>query len=444
MGYPVVVKPADRDRGEGVTIDIASDASVREAFEKARRLSRRVLVEKQVPGICHRIFVAGDRVLYVVKRLPKSVIGDGKLTVAELVHTQMPSRANGGSSAPAHISRRSTRGRRDPCRRLRPATIPPAGTFVPLRRIESTEWGGTPEVMTEVMHEENRRIALKAASLMRLNVVGFRPDLYRHSSPLVRKWSRDQRSEFRTQTRNAIRISDRRHRCNADRCLSRQRQASGRVLCRQRESTRCGTWPARRCWHGEGKRCFLSTHTTMLDPSGKPVAMPSAMQALFMRAKALLLDPCVDALLLVVQTDELLYTGLPVDSIDRLHVVDNQLAAWGASRSPLHARAAEMLVRQLASLLHRRRADLNLQHQSTGTAQRRDQAPYRRGRHLPQRSRHLSLGRRIVARTKQRVGTTASLHDAGKLGRGRRQSDRQPDRRGSLIGMPATPEMKTS
>lgn len=84
-GYPVVVKPADRDRGEGVTVDIQSARDVVRAFEKAKQLSKQILVEKRVPGICHRLLVFKDQVIFAYSRHPVSVIGDGKSTIHELV-----------------------------------------------------------------------------------------------------------------------------------------------------------------------------------------------------------------------------------------------------------------------------------------------------------------------------------------------------------------------
>ena len=200
--------------------------------------------------------------------------------------------------------------------------------------------------MTEVIHEENRRIALKAASLMRLNVAGI--DLI--STDVRRPWYENGAAinEVNFAPRLGMRFE---YQTGAiDAMLTDTFPASGRLpveffvgsgkaldaaLARQRALA------------GDGKRCFLSTHATVLDPSGKPVAIALNNSSLFMRAKTLLLDPCVDALLLVVQTDELLHTGLPVDSIDRLHVFDNQLAEWRASHSPLPAGAVEMLIRHL-------------------------------------------------------------------------------------------------
>lgn len=50
-----------------------------------------------------------------------------------------------------------------------------------------------------------------------------------------------------------------------------------------------------------------------------------AHDGLFPRCRALLMHRDVDALLMVVQTDELLVTGLPVDSIDAVTIINQKL-----------------------------------------------------------------------------------------------------------------------
>ncbi len=52
IGFPVVVKPADRDRSEGVMLDISSSSEVRTAFDAARTLSKRVLLQERVWTAC--------------------------------------------------------------------------------------------------------------------------------------------------------------------------------------------------------------------------------------------------------------------------------------------------------------------------------------------------------------------------------------------------------
>lgn len=175
LGWPVVVKPDDRDRGEGVAVDVDSDERLLAAFDAALACttSRQVIVERQVPGVCHRLFIAAGRLLYGVRRLPKSVIGDGSSTVAELI--QQANRRE--RSLP--VWARSEPYPDDEAAQAALAAagyslqaVPPAGRPVPLRRIESTAAGGYDEDVTETTHPANVEIAVRAAALTGLEVAG--------------------------------------------------------------------------------------------------------------------------------------------------------------------------------------------------------------------------------------------------------------------------------
>ncbi|MCF6340011.1 MAG: hypothetical protein L3J10_04560 [Sulfurimonas sp.] len=79
IGWPIVVKPVDADRGEGVSIGITNYKQLKIAFKEALRFSKskNIIVEKEVKGVAHRILIANNKLLYVIKRLPKSIEGDG-------------------------------------------------------------------------------------------------------------------------------------------------------------------------------------------------------------------------------------------------------------------------------------------------------------------------------------------------------------------------------
>ena len=83
---PLVVKPTDSDRGEGVSIDIMNEEMLSQAINEALNYSKakKVLVEQQAEGVCHRIFIVNGQLLYAVKRLPRIIIADGKNSIAEL------------------------------------------------------------------------------------------------------------------------------------------------------------------------------------------------------------------------------------------------------------------------------------------------------------------------------------------------------------------------
>jgi cyanophycin synthetase len=175
LGWPVVVKPADRERGEGVTVHVRDDAALHAAFALGQQASKsgRILVEKHVEGVCHRLFVAHGKLLYAVKRWPRSVFGDGVHTVDALI-----------AQAQAIENERAPWLREPPYPRddlalqalqqqgLDWASVPAAGCRVHLRDIESTQWGGWDEEVTHQLHPDNLAIALRAAQLLGLSVAG--------------------------------------------------------------------------------------------------------------------------------------------------------------------------------------------------------------------------------------------------------------------------------
>jgi cyanophycin synthetase len=85
LGYPVVVKPGDRDRGEGVMAGLRDAASLQKAFDKAREVSKNILIERHVEGRDYRLTVLEGEFVWAVERVPGGVTGDGEHTVRELI-----------------------------------------------------------------------------------------------------------------------------------------------------------------------------------------------------------------------------------------------------------------------------------------------------------------------------------------------------------------------
>ena len=177
IGFPVVAKPVNLDRGEGVSVDIFTIESLCEAFRLAQKVSgvKEVIIERQVPGICHRVFIANGCLLCAYKRLPMSVIGDGVRTVEQLVNYEVSEQER----LPPWRRTRKKLKKIDAlalsslaASSLSPDSIPAAGQFVPLRRNESTEHGGVFEDVTEKIHPDNIKIALDAVKLLGLNIAG--------------------------------------------------------------------------------------------------------------------------------------------------------------------------------------------------------------------------------------------------------------------------------
>ena len=176
IGFPVVVKPSDRDRGEGVTVDIFRETQVKAAFAHAQKLSKskQVIVERQVLGTCHRLFIVNGKLLYAVKRHPISVIGDGQRTVSQLVDDAVLKESfrppwERSEIKPIDELALQTLQKLG----LSPGSVPGKDIFIPLRPIETTEWGGVDEDVTQAVHSENLRIALQAAKIFGLHIAGI-------------------------------------------------------------------------------------------------------------------------------------------------------------------------------------------------------------------------------------------------------------------------------
>lgn len=175
IGFPVVIKPSDLDRGDGVSIDINNEESVRHAYQLALKLSKmkQVLVEKQVQGVCHRLFILNDKLLYAVKRHPTSVFGDQFSTVKQLIDNQINEQNDlppWRQSGIKEIDELALKTLINVGYTL--DSIPRKGQMVPLRPIESTEHGGVDEDLTSAVHPSNLKIALQAPKLLGLHIAG--------------------------------------------------------------------------------------------------------------------------------------------------------------------------------------------------------------------------------------------------------------------------------
>lgn len=174
FGYPVVVKPADKDGGKGVSAGLMTPDSVRRAFDGALKVSRSILLEKHFEGKDYRLVIWRGELIWAIERVPGGVAGNGIQTIRELI---------------AEINRHPLRGQ-DPTLPLKWIDIddealsllqesgltldavPAEGRFVRLRRNSNISRGGMPLNVTGKIHPDNRLLAERAARLLRIDLAG--------------------------------------------------------------------------------------------------------------------------------------------------------------------------------------------------------------------------------------------------------------------------------
>lgn len=174
LSYPLVTKPVDRDRGEGVTLNITDDIGLRLGIHDAGRFSKNVIIEEEIKGLCHRILVVENRIILVVRRNPRSITGNGQDTIATLVDKAntairrlIPMKRLPEFSLDAAALEHLTRMGLDA------QYIPQAQEKVTLRPAQSSQWGGDPEDVSANLHPANAKLALKAARLFGLSCAGI-------------------------------------------------------------------------------------------------------------------------------------------------------------------------------------------------------------------------------------------------------------------------------
>jgi D-alanine-D-alanine ligase-like ATP-grasp enzyme len=344
LGWPVVVKPAARDRGEGVTADVADEPALRQAFATAAEArGGPVLIERQAPGICHRLFVANGALLYAMKRWPIAVHGDGIHTVAalrEAAAAAQQRRPPWKRAAIPPLDEVSVRAMA--AAGFLPASVPPPGMMVPLRNIDSTAWDGAGEDVTSRIHPENTEIALRAAELMSLNVAGI--DFI--STDVATPWHQNG-AIINEVNFSPLLGGSSISRGYVNTFLARFCPGGGRIPVEVFFGGEAAFTAAAQRWRDmrdAGTAACLTSAAKTISPAGRAWIMP--FDSICQRVRALLLSPVTGGIVLAVQTDEFLHAGLPLDAVDAVTWVDSDLTLFGEA-APLPAARRTALAQRL-------------------------------------------------------------------------------------------------
>jgi cyanophycin synthetase len=174
IGPPVVVKPQYGNQGRGVACNLVTREQVTAAFDAARQEGSSILVERFAPGCDHRLLVVGDRVVAAARREPPQVTGDGQSTIEQLVeranrdprrgedHATCLSKLRLDSIALAVLAEQG----------LTSASVLPAGQVAVLRRNANLSTGGSAADVTDLVHPDLAARAVDAAKIVGLDIAG--------------------------------------------------------------------------------------------------------------------------------------------------------------------------------------------------------------------------------------------------------------------------------
>jgi cyanophycin synthetase len=174
IGFPVVTKPYNGNHGRGISIRLTSDEEVVEGFLKAKEISRSVIVETYLEGDDHRLLVVNGELVAATKRTPGHVVGDGTHTIRELVEivNQDPRRGIGHEKVLTRIELDAQAEMMMARVDVTADTVPEAGRIIYLRSTANLSTGGTATDVTDIIHPDNREMAVRAIKAIGLDVGG--------------------------------------------------------------------------------------------------------------------------------------------------------------------------------------------------------------------------------------------------------------------------------
>lgn len=175
LGFPLVIKPLDANQGKGASINVMDWPCALKSFLGARKFSKAIIVEKFIPGHDYRLLVVNKRMVAAARRIPAHVVGDGNLTIQQLIDkaNEDPRRGDGHEKVLTKIKVNDMTMRILQEKGLTLDFILPKGQVLYLKDTANLSTGGTSTDVTDIVHPENKLIAEQIAAIAGLDICGI-------------------------------------------------------------------------------------------------------------------------------------------------------------------------------------------------------------------------------------------------------------------------------
>lgn len=171
--FPCVVKPLDRFGGKGITVNITNHIDLEKAIKLACNMGKkykdRCLVQEMVQGDEYRLLVIGNKDVFLVKRTPFRVIGDGTHSIQELIEIYNNNAVNITRTVEIGDNIKNILAEHS----LALDYIPKDKEIIKLSYKANSHDGGSSEEMTEFLPDTLKQFAIKLSLNFKLPVVGI-------------------------------------------------------------------------------------------------------------------------------------------------------------------------------------------------------------------------------------------------------------------------------
>ena len=175
IGFPLVFKPLDGNHGKGASINVKTPEEAKAAFEHAKKYSRKIIVEKFITGHDFRILVINHRFIAAALREPAHVIGDGKLTVQQLIDKENldPRRGYGHENVLTEITVDKETHDQLIKQNLTLSSLLKKDEYCTLKGTANLSTGGTSTDVTDIVHPHNIFICERISRVIGLDICGI-------------------------------------------------------------------------------------------------------------------------------------------------------------------------------------------------------------------------------------------------------------------------------
>jgi len=175
VGFPLVFKPLDGNHGKGASINVKTMEDAKAAYEHAKKYSRKIIIEKFITGYDFRVLVINHRFIAAALREPAHVIGDGKLTIEQLIakENQDPRRGYGHENVLTEISIDRETMEQLAKKNYTLETILKKDELCYLKGTANLSTGGTSTDVTDIVHPGNIIICERISRVIGLDICGI-------------------------------------------------------------------------------------------------------------------------------------------------------------------------------------------------------------------------------------------------------------------------------
>lgn len=170
LGFPVIVKPNGGSQGTGVFL-VHNKKQLVAAIKNVFKNDRIVLVQRYVSGRDYRIVVLDSKIISAYERIPLFVIGDGKHSVRELLERKQRSFEKTGRDTKLKYGDERIMHKLA-CQNMSTRSVPAPGVRIQLLDNANLSAGGESLDVTNVIHDEYKRIAIALTKDMGLRFCG--------------------------------------------------------------------------------------------------------------------------------------------------------------------------------------------------------------------------------------------------------------------------------